>query len=93
MTSAGRVSDAIRDCSRRGDIILDPFAGSGTTVIAAQMTGRVARVIEYDPFYCDTILRRFEQFSGQPAVLIGSGESFELVSESRAAAMSVGATP
>ena len=87
------VADAIRDCSRRGDIILDPFAGSGTTVIAAQMTGRVARVIEYDPFYCDTILRRFEQFSGQPATLIGSGESFELVSESRAAAMSVGAAP
>ena len=55
------VADAIKDCSRRGDVVLDPFGGSGTTLIAAEKTGRLARIIEYDPAYCDTILRRFER--------------------------------
>ena len=79
------VADALQDCSRRGDIVLDAFAGSGTTLIAAQRTGRVARLIEYDPFYCDTILRRFEAFTGKPATLVESGESFDQVAETRAA--------
>ena len=78
------VADAIRDCSRRGDIVLDPFAGSGTTLIAAQMTGRAARLIEYDPFYCDTIIRRFETFAGKRAVLAETGQPFEAVSVERA---------
>ena len=52
------VADAIKDCSRRGEIVLDPFGGSGTTLIAAEKTGRLARLIEFDPAYCDTILRR-----------------------------------
>lgn len=77
------VADAIRDCSRRGDIVLDPFAGSGTTLIAAQMTGRSARLIEFDPFYCDTIIRRFEAFTGKPALLAESKQSFEAVSDER----------
>jgi DNA modification methylase len=47
------VAEAIKDCSRRGEIVLDPFAGSGTTLIAAEKTGRRARVIEFDPTYCD----------------------------------------
>ena len=81
------VADALRDCSRRGDIVLDPFAGSGTTLIAAQMTGRVARLIEYDPLYCDTIIRRFEAFSGKAAVHAGSGDTFEVVAESRSSAL------
>jgi len=55
------VADAIKDCSRRGEIVLDPFGGSGTTLIAAEKTGRQARVIEFDPSYCDQTLRRFEQ--------------------------------
>jgi DNA modification methylase len=84
------VADAIRDCSRRGDIVLDPFAGSGTTVIAAQMTGRVARVIEYDPFYCDTIIRRFEQFTGKAAVRAGGSDTFEIVSERRGTVLPIG---
>jgi DNA modification methylase len=71
------VADAIRDCSQRGDLVLDPFAGSGTTLIAAQMTGRAARLIEYDPLYCDTIIRRFEAFTGKPVRHAESGEAFE----------------
>ena len=71
------VADAIKDCSRRGDLVLDPFGGSGTTLIAAQKTGRSARLIEYDPAYCDTILRRFERVTGKQATLAATGETFE----------------
>ena len=53
------IADAIRDCSRRRQLVLDPFAGSGTTLIAAEKTGRRARVLELDPLYCDTIIRRW----------------------------------
>jgi DNA modification methylase len=71
------VADAIRDCSRRGGLILDPFAGSGTTVIAAERTGRKARVIEIDPTYCDLIVRRWQAYKGKLAVHAKSGISFE----------------
>ena len=77
------VADAIKDCSRRGDIVLDPFAGSGTTLIAAQTTGRTARLIEFDPGYCDTIIRRFEVFTGKEATLGDTRETFETVSLQR----------
>jgi DNA modification methylase len=77
------VADAIKDCSKRGGIVLDPFAGSGTTLIAAERTGRSARVIEYDPAYCDQIVRRFEQLTGQQAMLSPGGEPFEAVAEAR----------
>jgi DNA modification methylase len=71
------VADAIRDCSRRGDIVLDMFGGSGTTLIAAEKVGRSARLIEYDPIYCDTIVTRYERFTGKKAVLAESGLAFE----------------
>jgi DNA modification methylase len=77
------VADAIRDCSKRGDIVLDSFAGSGTTLIAAESCGRTARVIELDPFYCDVIIRRFEQITGKPASLANNGLTFEDVAERR----------
>ena len=77
------VADALRDCSRRGDIVLDPFGGSGTTLIAAQQTGRIARLIEFDPLYCDTIIRRFEQVTGKRARLAGTGEYFEEIEQVR----------
>jgi DNA modification methylase len=70
------VADALKDCSRRGDLVLDPFAGSGTTLIAAEQTGRCARVIEYDPLYCDTIIRRFEKVTGKQAVSAEDGRVF-----------------
>jgi DNA modification methylase len=66
------VADAIRDCSRRGEIVLDGFGGSGSTLIAAEKTGRVARLIEIDPGYCDTILRRFQAYAGKQPVLLAS---------------------
>jgi DNA modification methylase len=77
------VADAIKDCSRRGDLVLDPFGGSGTTLIAAQKTGRSARLIECDPAYCDGILRRFERATGKQATLAATGETFEVVARKR----------
>ena len=77
------VADAIKDCSKRGDIILDAFGGSGTTLMAAEKTGRTARLMEYDPRYCDTIIRRFEAYTGKMAILVGTNHSFEDVAEER----------
>ncbi len=77
------IADAIRDCSRRGEIILDAFGGSGSTLIAAEKTGRSARLIEYDPIYCDTIVRRWEQLTGKPATLSHGGACFEDVADAR----------
>ncbi|WP_339764464.1 site-specific DNA-methyltransferase, partial [uncultured Hoeflea sp.] len=77
------IADAIRDCSKRGDIVLDVFGGSGSTLIAADQCGRVARLIEIDPLYCDTIIRRFERVTGEPARLVGSGASFAKVAIER----------
>jgi len=64
--------------------VLDPFAGSGSTLIAAHKTGRRARIVEFDPAYCDQILRRFEQVTGKQAVLAATGQSFEVAMEERA---------
>ena len=77
------VADAIRDCSKRGDIVLDAFGGSGTTLIAAETCGRAARLIEYDPAYCDTIIRRYEKVTGKRAILLSTGAVFEDVEDER----------
>lgn len=71
------VADAIKDVSRRKDIVLDPFAGSGTTIMAAQRTGRRARLIELDPLYCDVICRRWRAATGKPAISAATGQGFE----------------
>jgi DNA modification methylase len=70
------VVDAIKDCSRRGDIVLDPFMGSGTTILAAERVGRRAFGIEIDPLYVDVAIRRWQQFTGQDAILEASGLTF-----------------
>jgi DNA modification methylase len=82
----GLVADAILDVTKRGDLVLDPFGGSGTTLIAAHKTGRTARLIEYDPHYCDVIIRRFEAFTGKKAKLAATGDTFEDVADMRLAA-------
>ncbi|MCL2469123.1 MAG: site-specific DNA-methyltransferase [Alphaproteobacteria bacterium] len=76
------VMDAIMDCSNRGEVILDPFAGSGTTLIAAERTGRRARLIELDPVYCDLIISRWERVSGRKA-LLADGRTFDEVRKTR----------
>jgi hypothetical protein len=77
--------DAMRDCSKRGDIVLDPVAGFGTTMIAAERTGRRARLIEIDPARCDLIVRRWQAHSGKTAQLAGSHEPFAEVERRRRA--------
>lgn len=79
------VADAIRDCSKRGGLVLDPFGGSGTTLIAAERTGRAARLAELDLRYVDVILRRWEAFTGESARLAETGESFADVTRTRVA--------
>ncbi|WP_207093557.1 DNA methyltransferase [Novosphingobium sp. PY1] len=78
------VADAIRDASHRGGIVLDVFAGSGTTILAAQKTGRNARAIELDPLYCDVIIRRMAETCRLEAKLEATGESFAEVAARRA---------
>lgn len=75
------VADAILDCSARGDIVLDSFLGSGTTLIAAERTGRVCYGMELDPHYVDVIVRRWESFTGQSAILESSGKRFDEIAE------------
>ena len=73
----GLVADAIKDCSHRAGLVLDPFCGSGTILIAAERTGRKARALEIDPNYVDVAVRRWQAYTGKSAVLSGSGETFE----------------
>jgi DNA modification methylase len=79
------VADLIRDCSRRNGIILDPFGGSGTTILAAERTGRAARVIELDPLYVDVAIRRWQKITGVSARHTETGGTFADV-ETRAEA-------
>jgi DNA modification methylase len=77
------VIDAIKDCSRRGEIVLDAFSGSGTTIIAAHKCRRRARVIELDPLYVDVAIRRWQNFTGEAATMTITGETFAAVEERR----------
>ena len=79
------VADAIKDCSRRGGLVLDPFCGSGTILIAAERTGRKARALEIDPEYVDVAIKRWQKYSGKAATLGATGQSFEEVAEERVA--------
>lgn len=71
------IEDAIKDCSRRRELILDIFGGSGSTLIAAERTGRRARLIEYEPQYCDTIIERWQRLTGEQAILERNGYLFD----------------
>jgi len=80
---AAMLEDTLTDLTNRGEIVLDPFLGSGSILIAAQNTGRVCCGVERDPLYVDVIIRRFEASTGIAAILADSGESFEQVAVRR----------
>jgi DNA modification methylase len=86
MKPVALVERAIRNSSKSRDIVLDPFGGSGSTLIACEKAGRHARLIELDPEYVDTIILRWQEFSGGTAILDGDGRSYEDNAASRQAA-------
>jgi DNA modification methylase len=71
------VADAMLDCTKRGQVILDPFLGSGTTLMAAERVGRICHAIELDPIYVDVALQRWQSQTGEKAIDTASGLSFE----------------
>ncbi len=77
------VADAIRDCSKRSGLVLDPFAGSGTTLIAAEKTGRRAAVLELEPRYVDLVVARWQSLTGNKATHAETGLTFEEVDRLR----------
>ncbi len=85
------VADAILDCSKRGGIVLDAFAGSGTTLLAAEKTGRRGYGIELDPRYCDVIIRRFVAAAQIEATHAATGKPFAEIEQERAAKVAVDA--
>jgi DNA modification methylase len=83
MKPVGLVERAIRNSSPRGGLVLDPFGGSGTTLIAAERTGRVARLVELDPRYVDVIVRRWQGETGRSATLESTGDTFDVLATKR----------
>jgi DNA modification methylase len=79
------IERAIKNSSKSRDIVLDPFGGSGTTLIACEKHGRQARLVELEPKYVDVVVRRWEQYTERKATLAESGREFEQVAEDRAA--------
>jgi hypothetical protein len=77
------IADAILDVSNRNDLVLDPFLGSGTTLIACEKTHRVCRSIELDPYYVDVAIRRWQTHTGESAIHIESGLTFDELAEAR----------
>jgi hypothetical protein len=73
----GMIADAIKDCTRRGQIVLDTFCGSGATLLAAERVGRQGRGLEIDPAYVDLAIRRWQSFTGRDALHMESGLTFE----------------
>ena len=86
MKPVALIERAIRNSSKSRDIMLDPFGGSGSTLIACEKTGRQARLIELDPKYCDVIVRRWQESSGGDALLDGDGRTFDAIADAREAA-------
>jgi DNA modification methylase len=70
------VADLLLDCTKRGDIVLDAFLGSGTTLMAAERVGRICHGIELDPLYVDVAIRRWQKHTGNDAIHIASGRTF-----------------
>jgi DNA modification methylase len=79
------IERALLNSSKTGDVVVDLFGGSGSTMIACERRGRKARLMEIDPKYADCIVRRYQEFSGKPAVLDGDGRSFDQIVPERLA--------
>ena len=79
MKPVALIERALRNSSKSRDVVLDPFAGSGSTLIAAEKTGRVARLVELDPGYCDVVVRRWQDWTGKAATLDADGKTFDAV--------------
>src|SRR5512133_3101632 len=77
------LQDALVDLSNRGEVIIEPFGGSGSTLIACEKTGRICRAIELDPLYVDVIVRRYQEVTGQRVRLDRSGEAFDELEKRR----------
>jgi DNA modification methylase len=77
------VADAMKDCTRRGDIVLDTFCGSGTTILAAERVGRRAYALELEPRFIDVAIKRWQTFSRKDAVHAESGLTFDEVASKR----------
>ena len=77
------VADAMRDCSSKGDIVLDPFLGSGTTLMAAAKVGRRCFGLEYEPAFVDVAVRRWQAYTKVDAILDGDGRTFDEIAEER----------
>lgn len=82
------IADALRDVTKRGDLVLDTFLGSGSTSMAAEETGRVSCGVELDPLYVDVAIRRWQNATGRDAVLLETGEPFNAFAQRRLAAPS-----
>jgi DNA modification methylase len=91
--SLAMVEDALLDCTEKGDLVIDVFGGSGTTLMAAERTGRRARLLEIDPGYVDVIIERWQNYTGRQAKLAGSGLTFVQVRAQRAEARAQLAEP
>jgi DNA modification methylase len=75
------IERAIDNSSKRGDLIIDCFGGSGSTLVACEKTGRQARLMELDPKYCDVIVKRWQDFTGKQATLEATGDTFSQLSD------------
>ena len=83
MKPTALLADALLDVTARGDIVIDPFLGSGSTLIAAERTGRRCRGVEIDPLYVDVIVRRYQAETGREAILEATGETFAALAARR----------
>ena len=83
MKPVALVEYPLLNSSRAGDVVLDTFGGSGTTLIACEKNGRSARLIELDDRYCDVVVKRWQEFTGKEAILDGDGRTFKAIAQER----------
>jgi DNA modification methylase len=85
MKPVALIERMLRNSARGGAVVLDAFGGSGSTLMAAERLGMAARLLELSPIYCDVIIRRWQDYTGQPATLEGDGRTFAQIAKARGA--------